>query len=134
MARRPSCLATSSATPVDLLLTDLMMPLMTGDEVAIRVRELWPDVRVVLMSGYAMPAMLANGDGSGLDHPLLDKPFTRSTLLAKVREVLDGAPPPGGEHLSGAQASSPVSAPRRRSASRGAAGPSPVTVRREHGP
>jgi len=73
---------------VDLLLTDMIMPFMTGDEVAERVRELHPGVRVVFMSGYAQP-LLSAGGRLAPGHLLLDKPFSRSALLIKVLEALD---------------------------------------------
>ncbi len=73
---------------VDLVLTDMIMPFMTGDEVAEQVRELHPGVRVVFMSGYAQP-LLAAGGRLAPGHLLLDKPFGRSALLIKVLEALD---------------------------------------------
>ena len=80
--------AADRPAPVDLLLSDLIMPLMPGDEVAARFEALYPGVRILFMSGYAAPA-LVNGDGTGPRHPVLDKPFTRDGLLMKVREILD---------------------------------------------
>jgi light-regulated signal transduction histidine kinase (bacteriophytochrome) len=83
--------AAHHGSPIDLLLTDLIMPFMTGDEVAARMRELYPDIRVLFMSGYAAP-VLAAGGRLAPEHPMLDKPFSRSTLLIKVLEVLDEPP------------------------------------------
>ncbi len=80
-------------TPVTLLLTDLIMPFMTGDELADRMRTRHPGVRVLFMSGYAQP-LLAAGARLETDDPLLAKPFSRSALLTKVLEVLDQPPPP----------------------------------------
>ncbi len=80
-------------TPVDLLLTDLIMPLMNGDEVASRLRTVAPGLRVLFMSGYAAPVLAVAG-GFEADHPLLDKPFSRSGLLSKVLEVLEQPPTP----------------------------------------
>ena len=68
--------------PVDLLLTDVVMPGMSGPELARRFRELQPSVRVVFMSGYSEEA----GDQGRLrsDGKLLQKPFAPETLLARV--------------------------------------------------
>ena len=69
---------------IDLLLTDLMMPKLGGREVAERLRELRPDLKVVFMSGYAeggihSEAMLPPGT------EFLEKPFTFTELKDKVR-------------------------------------------------
>jgi CheY-like chemotaxis protein len=77
------------AGPVHLLVTDVVMPQMLGKEVAERVSALRPDVRVLFMSGYAMPVLGEEGRlAAGVS--LLKKPFSESQLLRKVREVLDG--------------------------------------------
>jgi len=77
--------------PVDLLVTDVMMPLMTGPELAGCVRRRWASTRVLYISGYSaegsMPESVAD---AGMKY--LAKPFTRAELLSKVREALDGAP------------------------------------------
>ena len=75
---------------IDLLLTDVVMPHMLGNELAPQLLEARPDLRVLYMSGFAQPALAANGK---LQHgvTLLDKPFNEPTLLARVREVLDAA-------------------------------------------
>ena len=92
--------AARHGTPIDLLLTDMMMPMMTGTEVARRIRELYPAVRVLVMSGYAGPAHGVGG-GLTLDYPLLTKPFSRSALLSAIESVLHrGEPPKGIEPLT----------------------------------
>ena len=75
---------------IDLLLTDVVMPHMQGNELAPQLVEARPDLRVLYMSGVAQTALAANGK---LQHgvTLLDKPFNEPTLLARVREVLDAA-------------------------------------------
>ncbi len=75
---------------VDLLIADVVMPGMGGPEVAHRLTEARPGLRTLLVSGYANEAAARGGN----DYPLLEKPFTRAELLARVREVLDG--PAGG--------------------------------------
>ena len=73
---------------IDVLLTDVVMPGMSGRQLADAVCVLYPDCRVVFMSGY-------NGDAvvhHGLDHVThasLQKPFTPLVLARKLREVLD---------------------------------------------
>lgn len=80
-------LARSHEGPIDLLMTDVIMPRMLGKEVAHRVRDIRPAVRVMFMSGYAQPILDAGANvPDGLI--LLDKPFTEHALLAKVRQAL----------------------------------------------
>jgi signal transduction histidine kinase/CheY-like chemotaxis protein len=67
---------------VDLLITDLVMPTMSGRELIERVRRLAPDTRIMSTSGYVMPADKQTGT------PYLQKPFTSRELLAKVKQVL----------------------------------------------
>jgi two-component system cell cycle sensor histidine kinase/response regulator CckA len=73
---------------IDLLVADVIMPKLRGPELAARVRELRPDIKVLFMSGYADDAELAGPDGRRA--ALLAKPFTPEALARKVREVLDG--------------------------------------------
>lgn len=76
---------------IDLLLTDVIMPHMLGKELATSICELYPYIRVLYMSGYAQPVLASQGT---LDPgvTLVEKPFTATTLLNRIREVLDGAP------------------------------------------
>ena len=73
---------------IDLLLTDVVMPHMSGPELAERLAPLRPDMRVLFMSGYTDGAM-AQQDALGPDTPFIQKPFTPGSLVRKVREVLD---------------------------------------------
>lgn len=85
-------LAEQHRGPIHLLLTDVVMPEMSGSEVAIKVNEAHPETKALLMSGYAADAIVQRGVlNDGL--VLLSKPFTRSSLTQKVRQVLDGEPP-----------------------------------------
>jgi two-component system cell cycle sensor histidine kinase/response regulator CckA len=79
-------LADRHADAIDLVLTDVVMPGMLGSELVQRLRERWPAIRVLLMSGYAPPIAAADRPDAGV--PLLDKPFSASSLLTKVDDVL----------------------------------------------
>jgi CheY-like chemotaxis protein len=74
--------------PVRLLLSDVVMPHMSGIELSRRMSQLVPDIKVLYMSGYN-DAMVPTGGGVKEDVVLLQKPFTEDELLLKVREVLD---------------------------------------------
>jgi PAS domain S-box-containing protein len=80
-------------TAVDLLLTDMVMPTMSGKEIAGRAGHLRPGLPVLFMSGYAGGLVGTNTTlDEGVD--LLEKPFTRSSLLSAVTRVLGGRPDP----------------------------------------
>ncbi len=73
---------------IHLMLTDVIMPGMNGRELAQRVSEIRPNMKVLYMSGYTENAIGHNGTlDAGIT--LLQKPFTLHALKAKVREVLD---------------------------------------------
>ncbi len=72
---------------VDLLLSDLIMPGISGHELANELLVLSPNVRILLMSGYA--EQLALGQLSSYGRKYLAKPFSIPALLRRVRDVLD---------------------------------------------
>jgi PAS domain S-box-containing protein len=80
----------SHAGPIQLLVTDVVMPKMSGPELARRLRASQPDLLVLYCSGYTEDSVVRQ---SGLEPgtAFLPKPYTRETLLDKVRELLDAA-------------------------------------------
>jgi two-component system cell cycle sensor histidine kinase/response regulator CckA len=80
------------AGTIHLVLTDVVMPEMTGYELAERFSRDHPGVRILLMSGYLNDAIARDGIArSGF--AFLEKPFSPLALARKVREVLDEAEP-----------------------------------------
>ena len=76
---------------VDLLLTDVVMPQMSGRQLAERVTALVPRARVLYMSGYTDDDILQRG-ALEPGKAFIGKPFSRAALVAKIREVLSGRP------------------------------------------
>lgn len=74
--------------PIHLLVTDVVMPHMSGRTVADEVMSLRPTVKVLYLSGYTANAIMLRGVLDP-ETPFLQKPFTLVTLASKVREVLD---------------------------------------------
>jgi len=81
-------LARGSREPIDLLLTDVVMPEMGGRELAEHLAREHPATRVLFTSGYTDAAVL-QPHGSGSASAFLAKPYTPLQLARKVREVLD---------------------------------------------
>ncbi len=77
---------------IDLLVTDVVMPKMNGRELANKMTERIPALKVLFISGYADHAIVHDGvldDGIAF----LQKPFSSQTLGRKIREILDAPPP-----------------------------------------
>ena len=73
---------------IHLIVTDVVMPMMNGDELAERLRRTRPETKIIFMSGYADEALNQHRVlETGI--PLMQKPFTPDALLLKIREELD---------------------------------------------
>jgi two-component system cell cycle sensor histidine kinase/response regulator CckA len=75
---------------INMVISDVVMPRMSGPTLLATLRSHRPDIKVLLISGYAGEALSARGELAE-DIPFLEKPFTVSGLLGKVRDVLDGS-------------------------------------------
>ncbi len=71
---------------VDLVVPDVVMPVMKGTELAARLRETHPDLQFIFVSGYVVHDQL------GPNSVLLQKPFIRQDLVQKVAEMLSTTP------------------------------------------
>jgi PAS domain S-box-containing protein len=96
--REALAIAAQHPGPIDLVMSDVVMPGISGLEVIERLAQLRPRARVILISGYADEAIAAYGvmDPS---ITLINKPFQLHELTQRVREVLDTAPPEATEHI-----------------------------------
>jgi DNA-binding NtrC family response regulator len=97
---RPSLalrVAEAYSGPIHLLVSDVVMPEMTGPELARRLAERRPDTRVLFLSGYTSGVIADKGYIAG-DEQFLQKPFTADALETKVREILEATTDqgPGG--------------------------------------
>jgi two-component system cell cycle sensor histidine kinase/response regulator CckA len=81
-------LCSENDCPVDLLLTDVVMPEVNGRVLAERLSAVSPSMRILFMSGYSDEAVYRHGEISP-NASFIEKPFTDRTLARKVREVLD---------------------------------------------
>ncbi len=75
-------------TDFDLLLSDVVMPGMNGETLSVKVKEIKPEIKIILMSGYSED-FARHGSGQSTMFSFLAKPFSLSDLLEKVKEVLD---------------------------------------------
>jgi len=84
-------LAKAHADKIHLLMSDVVMPEMNGRELAGQITALYPDIRLLFMSGYTADVIAHQGvldDGVAF----IQKPFSMTDMTAKIREVLDKAP------------------------------------------
>lgn len=82
LAQEPSC------PQIHLVLSDVVMPQMGGKELVRRLQDMFPNIRVLFMSGYAEEFMTYRETLSP-EVGFLEKPFMPNSLVAKVREVID---------------------------------------------
>jgi PAS domain S-box-containing protein len=92
-------LCESHAQPIHLLISDVVMPLMSGPELAQRLAQGRPEMKVLCMSGYTDDSVVRHGVMDS-DIAYLQKPITPEALTRKVREVLDARGRPGGPRSS----------------------------------
>ncbi|MGC1200032.1 MAG: ATP-binding protein [Candidatus Acidiferrales bacterium] len=79
-------LADRRSQPIDILLTDVVMPRMRGTELALRLKRVYPALKIVYMSGY----LEHSSEGEFIENAeQLQKPFSRESLLQKLRSSLD---------------------------------------------
>jgi CheY-like chemotaxis protein len=83
-------IAAAHPDTIHLLVTDLVMPHLTGRQLAATLKQSRPNLKVLLISGYADQAAPANG-GSATNGAFLQKPFSPTVLARKVRQLLDAA-------------------------------------------
>jgi CheY-like chemotaxis protein len=86
-------LARAHAGPLHLLLTDLVMPAMTGQELAREVRASHPETKVLFMSAYGVETARDYEVSLAPGEPFLTKPFSVYALQRTVRAALDYEPP-----------------------------------------
>jgi PAS domain S-box-containing protein len=73
---------------IDLLMTDVVMPQMNGRDLSVKITDLYPDIRLLFMSGYTTNVIAHQGI---LDHGVafIQKPFSMADMTQRVRQVLD---------------------------------------------
>jgi two-component system cell cycle sensor histidine kinase/response regulator CckA len=76
------------AGQIDLLITDVVMPEMSGPELAEQAAQLYPNLKVLYISGYADEELRERHIQNAVPI-LLEKPFTSDTLARRVQEVLN---------------------------------------------
>ncbi len=87
--REAIALAEHHPEKIDVLVTDVIMPEFNGNDLAIRLREIFPGLKVLFMSGYTANIIVHRGV-LDKDVFMIQKPFSKKELSAKVREVLAG--------------------------------------------
>ena len=72
---------------IDLLLTDVVLPGIKGQELARQMLTSWPDINVLFMSGYLRPSMALTNSEKSVE-AFIQKPFSPQALLRKMRRLL----------------------------------------------
>ena len=80
-------LARGADAPIDLLLTDIVMPKVSGVELADRMERERPGMRILFMTGYAEEVVVSEGI-LGKHRECIGKPFTQEQITKRVRELL----------------------------------------------
>jgi two-component system, cell cycle sensor histidine kinase and response regulator CckA len=83
-------MAAEHASPIHILLTDVLMPGMNGCELAEKFKSVRPEAKVLYMTGYRDKVLVESTGRSVDDSPLLRKPFTAYNLIAMIEELLNG--------------------------------------------
>jgi PAS domain S-box-containing protein len=86
-------LAITDAEPIDLVLTDVIMPGMVGPDLAARLLEAHPELKIVFMSGYSHKVLGSEALTDAGRTGFVEKPFTALQLREVIRTVLDAGPP-----------------------------------------
>ena len=89
-AEEAQALAAQYAGQIHLLVTDVVMPGLSGPQLAGQLRAARPGLRVLCISGYAEEAALRMVPEASPDLPVMAKPFTWEALSRRVRKILDG--------------------------------------------
>jgi two-component system cell cycle sensor histidine kinase/response regulator CckA len=97
-------IASSHGGGIDLVVTDMVMPEMSGQELGRTLAQKWPDLRILYMSAFASniysPSALANALAD-----FISKPFDLEDFVVKVRELMAQSPPAdGGRAAAGSSA------------------------------
>jgi DNA-binding NtrC family response regulator len=93
-AREALAVLNDPSNRIDLMLTDMVMPHMTGRDLAEKARELRPGLKILYMSGYTS-TMISNQGLLDRDAVILLKPFTPDSLTRTIRQALEAGAPAG---------------------------------------
>lgn len=73
---------------IQIIISDVIMPGMTGPDMVVKILESYPDIKVIFISGYAEDAFVNSFGGDEQEFNFLPKPFTLKQLASKVKDVL----------------------------------------------